>query len=503
MDNFLNGIAMYRLVLYALIATAIFAIAFAYLGVLPFDGTWLIASLLTLVAACVVSNRIIASLLKVPANAESDFITGLILFFVMTPAANSQSLAFLAVVGATAMATKYVLVWNRRHLFNPAAAGAAIAGFTGLGSSGWWVALPALIPISCFLGLLVVRKMRRFKMFFAFAGAGLASMATFQTLNGTLPDDWLISVPIQASAVWPLVFFGTIMLTEPLTTPPTGKSRLAYGALVGILFGAPVHLGPFYLTSELALLAGNAFSYLMSFKRRIIFMLREKRKLAPSLYEFIFSPDNPFSFTPGQYLEWTLPQKVPDSRGNRRCFTLASSPTENDVRIGVKIPASGSSFKKALLALEPGAKLAGGSLGGEFTLPSETRRKLAFIAGGIGITPFRSMVKYLLDMKEWRDITLFYVCADESEFVYREIFAEAENIGLKTVYIVSGAAAPPAWDGRTGFINEAVLQEEAADYREHTFYLSGPPGMVSSYARLLRSLGIPCSRIKTDYFFGY
>ena len=117
--------------------------------------------------------------------------------------------------------------------------------------------------------------------------------------------------------------------------------------------------------------------------------LKEKVQLAPDIYDFIFVPTRKFAFAPGQYMEWTLGHDEPDSRGNRRYFTLASSPTENTLRLGVKFYQQSSSFKSALLAMDQQSEIVAAQVAGDFVLPDDPRQKCVFIAGGIGITPFR------------------------------------------------------------------------------------------------------------------
>src|SRR6202040_4040466 len=109
-----------------------------------------------------------------------------------------------------------------------------------------------------------------------------------------------------------------------------------------------IHFGRLYLTPELALLVGNVFSYLASPKAKYLLRLKARTQLAPDIYELRFTSDRRLRFRPGQYLEWTLGHSRPDSRGNRRYFTIASSEDEREVRIGVKCHPAASSFKRSL-----------------------------------------------------------------------------------------------------------------------------------------------------------
>src|SRR5205823_991834 len=154
------------------------------------------------------------------------------------------------------------------------------------------------------------------------------------------------------------------------------------GALVGSLVAPFLHFGRVYFTPELALLAGNAFSYLVSPKARYLLKLEARTQLAPDIHEFRFRGERTPRFRPGQYLEWTLGHSRPDSRGNRRYFTIASSTEEREVRIGVKFYPDASSFKRSLLAMTPGSEIMASEPGGEFVLPADKREKVVLMAGG-------------------------------------------------------------------------------------------------------------------------
>lgn len=228
--------------------------------------------------------------------------------------------------------------------------------------------------------------------------------------------------------------------------------------------------------------------------------------MGADMYELIFQSSKPLRFFPGQYLEWTLPHEKMDSRGNRRYFTIASSPTENDIHIGVKIGKDrSSSFKQKLLLMQKGEMISATQLAGDFTLPTDARKKLVFIAGGIGVTPYRSMVKYLIDKRENRDIVLFYAHALPDGFVYKDLFETGRKIGLKTHYLltVPEKDTPKGWNGKVGYLTKEMLQEVVPDYKDRVFYLSGPSRMVDTYKELLRSVGVFPTNIVTDYFPGF
>jgi ferredoxin-NADP reductase len=132
-------------------------------------------------------------------------------------------------------------------------------------------------------------------------------------------------------------------------------------------------------------------------------------------------------------MEWTLAHPNTDDRGNRRYFTLASSPAERNLRLGVKFYQKSSTFNKAMLSMDKDTEIVASQVAGDFVLPDDPQQKCVFLAGGIGVTPFRSMIKYLLDSRQRRPITLFYTATTVNDFVYNNTFANQEvEIGSKT-----------------------------------------------------------------------
>lgn len=492
---------MYRLVVYELIALLVAALGLSAIGALPFSPLYLGLSVFFLFAVSWTANSMFAAAFDAPSNPESTWITALILALIISPPTALFDPVYLPLAfwaAAVAAASKYIFAIRKKHLFNPAAFGvAATSIFLGL-SASWWVGTLAMLPFVLLGGLFVVRKIRRFDLWIAFVAAFFVGIVYF---GATGPAG--IFLMLQQSFVnAPAIFFATVMLTEPLTTPPTRTLRILYGALVGLLFLPQAHLGSFYLTPEIALLLGNLLSYLVSPKRKLVLTLKEKIRLSHDVAEFVFEADRPFTFKAGQYLEWTLEHDARDSRGIRRYFTIASSPTEDTIRLGVKFYMPASSFKKRLARMRIGETLVASQLAGDFTLPASKTQKLAFIAGGIGITPFRSQLRYLIEAKERRDIALLYANKSPEDAVYRETIDEAAAIGAKTLYAFTdpGAALPP---GAVRALDARAITNAVPDFKERMFYISGPQGMVSAYKTLLLSMGVSRRAIKTDYFPGF
>lgn len=482
---------MYRLVLYCLILFLGLGLVLSVLGILPYRFSEISTASAILIGASWVTNKIFAVVLKIPTNLESIFITGLILALIVTPTQELQDLPLLFAIAILASASKFIFAINKKHIFNPAALGVFLTATFFGGSVSWWIGTPAMLPVVLLGGTLIVRKLQRLDLVLTFLLTGSITFLGFNLAAGINPT----VATVNLFAYSPILFLAFVMLTEPLTTPPKRVSRLIYGSLVGLLFSPQVHLGAVYSTPELALLIGNIFSYLVSPKGRLILPLKEKNQLAPSIYDFIFACEKRLAFLPGQYLEWTLGHKNPDSRGNRRYFTIASSPSENNIRIGVRFNENSSSFKKALLALGSGGKLIAAQLSGEFTLAKDKDKKLVFIAGGIGVTPFRSMIKYLLDLGEKRDIVLFYSVKNEGDLVYRDIFDRAQReLGIKVVYIITD---------QKGLLGEDMIRAQVSDYKNRIFYLSGPRSMVEAFQKVLDKMGVNKNQVKVDFFPGY
>jgi glycine betaine catabolism B len=219
----------------------------------------------------------------------------------------------------------------------------------------------------------------------------------------------------------------------------------------------------------------------------------------------VFRQEHPVRFLPGQYLEWTLPHDHPDDRGDRRFFTISSPPGDDALAIGVEFKARSSSFKKRLKAMGPGERISAGHLAGDFVLPRDPGQKLAFVAGGIGVTPFVSMIRDLLQRGEKRDIVVLVTNRYETSVAYRDVFDQARgDLGVRTVFTLTGLAEtlPAGWTGRTGRIDEMFLREEIPDYQERVFYICGSQRLVGGIKRVLARLGVEPANVRSDYFPG-
>ncbi len=498
-DKVLNLITMYRLVLYYLIGLIFFALFLSLLGFLAFSPIELFFSTIFIITICWLFNRVFAKIFNTITNLESIYISALILVLIITPANKIEEYMYLSVVSLITVASKFIIEYKMKHIFNPVAIAIYTASVLTMGSASWWVGTAIMFPVVLLGGLFLVRKLQRFEMVLGFIAAALMTISFFTFINGY---DILITLK-KTLLDSPVLFFAIVMLTEPLTAPPTNQLRIMYGALVGVLFSPQLKIGMFYTTPELALLIGNIFSYLVSPKEKLMLILEKKEKLANDIYDFVFKNNSQFNFIPGQYLEWTLDVKKQDTRGNRRYFTISSSPTESEIRMGIKFYENSSSFKKSLLNLKAGDKVLAGSLSGDFTIAKSKEKKFVFIAGGIGITPFRSILKYLIDKNIKKDIILLYSNKQKDEIVYIDIFNKAfEKLGIKTYYNLTDLQSiPEDWIGERGRINAEMIKKLIPDYKDRVFYLSGPHGMITGFEETLESLNV--KKIKKDFFPGF
>ena len=351
-------------------------------------------------------------------------------------------------------------------------------------------------------GILMVRHIRRFHLVFSFLGGYLGLLSADSLLSGNILSLSYFSNLLLFS---PLLFFSFVMLIEPLTGPQDRRLRMYYGLFIAVVLFVFQKFLSIPYSLELALLIGNVFARIFNPGFRLSMRLLKKRDLTTNISEFWFEPARKFVFIPGQFLEWSLAHPRSDTRGTRRFFTISSAPEEERILLTTRFSDPSSTFKKTLRELRSGDEIVASNLEGEFVLPKDQRKKLVFIAGGIGITPFRSIIKHLIEKNEKRDIVLLYSNRVREDIVFKDIFNMAEkNNGLRAIYtLTEDDKTPTDWQGEKGFINEDLIKGQIPDYQERTFYVSGPEPMVKAFEKMLGQMGIAKKNIKRDYFPGY
>jgi ferredoxin-NADP reductase len=501
LDALLGRVTMYLLMVGILGVLTVLALVLALTGVIAFDPLAILVSGLVLVAASWIANQVLGIIFRTRPSASSGVITAQLLLFVLEPTLDAAGLLGLVAAAAIAAASKYLIAWRGRHLVNPAAFGALVAGVSGLAFSSWWVGTAAMLPAVALGALLVLWRTRHLGMGLVFLAVGAAvQISVVLVAGGDLPA--ALSLTFLSG---PLVFAAGYMLSEPLTLPPRRWQRLAYAVFVALLATVPYTVGPFRTTPELALVIGGVLAFLLGQRRAVRLELVEKRQLTATAWEFRFRPARPLRFAAGQYLELTLPHAHPDARGIRRVFSLTSAPGDADVTIGVRIRDDASSFKRALLALEPGARVRATGVWGDFTLPKRRSRdadaKLAFVAAGIGVTPFLAHLGALAREDRASEVELVYAVRSASELAFRD---ELAATGCRvSVLCPDDPGALPArctWLG-TDALDASAVRRAIPDVAERVVYLSGAPRDVSALRAALRAAGV--RRIRTDVFLGY
>ncbi|HEY0259193.1 MAG TPA: oxidoreductase [Lacisediminihabitans sp.] len=498
LDRLTGRVTMYRLVVIVLGAIAAIAIVLSLIpGGLSFSPLQLLATLATSLVVTYLSNRLIALPFRVKPHSESSIITALLLFFLFFPTTDPHDLLVLALVAVIASASKYVLAIRGRHLFNPAAVAALIIAFTQLSAAVWWVGTPLLLAPVAIGAFLVVYRVRRFALVGLFVVVALA-ISIVRLSTGGMDVGTAVWFSIASS---PILFMAGFMLDEPLTLPPLRWQQLTIAAVAAVIVEVPFHLGPLYNSPELGLVVGNLIAFFFGQRRAVRLDFVGSSAMTPSTRELRFAPSRPVAFRAGQYLEFTLPHRGADTRGIRRTFSIASAPHEGQLAFGLTVPPDASSFKRALLVLEPGDRLLATSVGGDFLLPRDPSVPLLLVAGGIGITPFISQLRHLGATGQRRDIVLVYAVSGLDELAYSEELA-ASGIRVLVVAPSEPPAAPEGWLylGATRLTGSRIA-EAVPDLAARTAYVSGPPALVTALKRDLRRLGV--RRIRADYFSGY
>ena len=471
----LGRLSMYRLVLLALATLVAIAFAVSFTGQLV-TGPWeLLATLATLVIACLATDTVAQRLLRLHTRLESSLITALILVFVVRPTLTPLGLLGIALAGAAAAASKYLLVWRGRHAFNPAAVGATVLLLSGLGNSAWWVGTPLLIVPVLLLGWAVLHRTDKAGLVAVFwlVATGVSFVRTIvqaQLAGLTLS---LGTVAIQLLTASPLLFLGVFMLSEPLTLPPKRRQQLAVAVVVGALAGWPIDLGFVTLGQERALLIGNLLALVLAGRAAVRLRVTRRRQITPTATELTFEAPPGLSFEPGQYLELSVPHRRPDARGTRREFSIVSAPSElPELRIAYR----------------------GGPV-----LPSYPAAPVLMVAAGIGVTPFISQLRHLGTVGGRRDVVLVYLVRDVADLPFMN------EISASGVPVVLAAPTRPdtlpdgwTWVGDRP-LDEAGLTRVVPDLPNRRAFVSGSPAAI---AQLTPALAAARS-VTTDAFSGY
>lgn len=245
--------------------------------------------------------------------------------------------------------------------------------------------------------------------------------------------------------------------------------------------------------------------------RQMKIKLIEKKDEAKGTVSFVFQPETEVKWIPGQYYYYTIKElKYPDTRGDTRHFTISTSPTEGgNLRVTTRIREE-SGFKKTLNELPIGTEIDGEGPNGTFELTGDEKGPQIFIAGGIGITPFRSIMKYVTDKNLTLPIYLIYSNSIPEEIAFKseleEIAKSHQNIKIAMTISHPEESTTP-WTGLTGRVDDVMIKKLVADWglniADCTFWVSGPPAMVDGMEEAFVKLNIPSVHIKSEKFTGY
>ena len=221
----------------------------------------------------------------------------------------------------------------------------------------------------------------------------------------------------------------------------------------------------------------------------------EKIHNTAECFSFFFVSPKKIIFKAGQYMNFTLPHDNPDDRGINRYFTIASAPHEERIMITTRmVQERPSTFKKALMSMERGQEITVLPPQGEFII-EDYSKSFVFFAGGIGITPFRSILVDLDHIKKIKEMEMVLLYSNKNnDIVFKDeldLLAN-RNSSLKVRYVISPE-----------IVNIEMLKAVIPGYMDKAYYISGPPGMVKSLADSLAAENIDDSMINLDFFPGY
>ena len=233
--------------------------------------------------------------------------------------------------------------------------------------------------------------------------------------------------------------------------------------------------------------------------------LKKREPLAEGTMGFYFAKPADFQFKPGQYADVTLidPAET-DAEGNIRSFSIASAPEEEDLLFATRM--RDTSFKRFLRTAQADAEVKVEAPMGSFTLHNNASKPAVFLAGGIGITPFSSIVRHAAMARLPHKLYLFYSNRRPEDAAFMELLSglEKQNPNYKFIPSMSEMSkSTQPWNGETGFINRKMLARHLSTLQGPIYYIAGPPAMVAAMRQMLTAAGVDEDDIRTEEFAGY
>lgn len=220
--------------------------------------------------------------------------------------------------------------------------------------------------------------------------------------------------------------------------------------------------------------------------------LLKKTERTHEITSFYFKRPSEFVYKPGQYVKVTVTLEKDDSKGGTRFFTLSSSPTENQLMITTKMQSS--QFKQQLYGLKVGEYLNIRGPYGDFILHEDDKRCQVFIAGGMGITPFRSMIRYAIDRT--LDIPMHLMYSYNNYAVFLDELREFDRVHSPLHLNLKDSS-------KSGHMDQHFIESSLENLLNSVYYITGPTEMVDEVSEILEVLRVPQENIHKEYFSGY
>lgn len=227
----------------------------------------------------------------------------------------------------------------------------------------------------------------------------------------------------------------------------------------------------------------------------------EKITRTPAITSFRFIPSEKIEFSPGQFMRVIFDESNKDNRQLNKYLSFSSSPQKPYIEVTKRL--SESEFSKRLSGLRSGEDvLIQAPLGNIIFL--KQYNKIAFLIGGIGITPVISIIEYICEKKLNTDVFLFYSNRKEEDIAFRKEldFWQRNNKNIKIIYTITDCA-PKDDTCVPGFIDKNLLKQKSIDFIERIIFIYGPPGMVTAMKGLCFDFGCDKEKVKTENFIGY
>jgi ferredoxin-NADP reductase len=233
--------------------------------------------------------------------------------------------------------------------------------------------------------------------------------------------------------------------------------------------------------------------------------LASRKIVAEGTMAFHFAKPAGFDFKPGQSMNVALvdPPET-DAKGDRRTFSIVTAPHEGELVVATRM--RDTAFKRVLKGMAAGGRVSLRGPSGSFTLDPADARPAVFLAGGIGVTPFVSMLRDAAQRRLERDLWLFYSNRRPEDAAFLDELARLPERHARIHFVgtmVEMEKSARPWKGETGFLDRAMLERHLKTLAGKVYYIAGPPGLVEAMQKMLTGAGVAEDAIHTDEFFGY